>query len=130
LSAKYAKKIEKSSAIIKMSHVNSSRVNLYKDLLSRSSYFKLVCGAGFEESTEVEYLTFIYTMAGCSGFDVSANPEIVRAAKRGIRKAIEKSKELRIDIEFEPLITVSVGMPGDHHAAAINGRGRWMVNCS
>ena len=91
------------------------RFGLYKDLLKTSRYFKLVCGAGNEDKDEVEYLTYIYTLAGCAGFDVSASPEIVAAAKKGIFAAIEKSKALKIDIPLIPFITVSVGMPGDHH---------------
>ena len=55
----------------------STRFGLYKDLLSQSNYFKLVCGAGNEDKAEVEYLSYVYTLAGCAGFDVSASPEIV-----------------------------------------------------
>ena len=51
-----------------------SRFGLYKDLLKSSKYFKLVCGAGYEDNDVVEYLTYIYTLAGCSGFDISARP--------------------------------------------------------
>ncbi len=85
------------------------------DLLQSSNYFKLVCGAGNEDKNEVEYLTYIYTLAGCSGFDVSASPEIVKSAKKGINSAIKKAHDLKINIPFIPFITVSVGMPGDHH---------------
>ena len=98
-----------------MKTLKGSRFGLYKDLLKSSRYFKLVCGAGNEDIKEVEYLTYIYTLAGCAGFDVSASPEIVSAAKKGINAAIEKANQLKINIPFVPLITVSVGMPGDHH---------------
>ena len=72
----------------------STRFGLYKDLLSSSNYFKLVCGAGNEDKEEVEYLTFIYTLAGCAGFDVSATPEVVLSAKKGIDAAISKKKDV------------------------------------
>ena len=98
-----------------MKYNHSTRFGLYKDLLSSSKYFKLVCGAGNEDKDEVEYLTFIYTLAGCSGFDVSANPEVVSAAKKGIKTAQERALELNISLTFIPFVTVSVGMPGDHH---------------
>ena len=49
------------------------------------------------------------------GFDVSASPQIVSAAKSGIDQAFEKAQDLSIDIPFRPFVTVSVGMPGDHH---------------
>ena len=94
---------------------HSTRFGLYKDLLKKSKYFKLVCGAGNEDKDEVEYLSFIYTIAGCAGFDVSASPEIVSSAKKGVQAGIRKSRELNIDLAFKPFITVSVGMPGDHH---------------
>tara|TARA_B100001250_G_C19753418_1_gene768917 strand:+ start:435 stop:1469 length:1035 start_codon:yes stop_codon:yes gene_type:complete len=93
----------------------AKRFGLYKDLLASSNYFKLVCGAGNEDKDEVEYLTFIYTLAGCAGFDVSANTEVVKAARKGIDQAFEKACELQIPLPFIPFVTVSVGMPGDHH---------------
>ena len=93
----------------------SSRFGLYRDLLQSSKYFKLVCGAGNEDADEVEYLAYVYTMAGCAGFDVSASPTIVKAAKKGINAALVKSREFKIKIPFVPFVTVSVGMPGDHH---------------
>ena len=92
-----------------------NRFGLYMDLLQSSNYFKLVCGAGNEDKNEVEYLTYVYTLAGCSGFDVSASPEIVKSAKKGINAALLKAYELNINIPFTPFVTVSVGMPGDHH---------------
>ena len=98
-----------------METLSGSRFGLYKDLLQKSNYFKLVCGAGNEDKDEVEYLAFIYTLAGCAGFDVSASPEIVQSAKKGIDAALRKANELDINIPFIPFITVSVGMPGDHH---------------
>ena len=91
------------------------RFGLYKDLLQSSNYFKLVCGAGNEDKDEVEYLTYVYTLAGCAGFDVSASPEVVKSARKGINAALEKAHELNIEIPFIPFVTVSVGMPGDHH---------------
>lgn len=93
----------------------ANRFGLYKDLLKSSKYFKLVCGAGNGNKDEVEYLTYIYTLAGCTGFDVLASPEIVQAAKNGINSALKKAAYLTIEIPHIPIITVSVGMPGDHH---------------
>lgn len=93
----------------------SSRFGLYKDLLQSSKYFKLVCGAGNGDADQVEFLAYIYTLAGCAGFDVLASPFIVKATKKGINAALIKSKDLNIKLPFVPFITVSVGMPGDHH---------------
>ena len=98
-----------------MSSEVKNRFGLYMDLLQSSNYFKLVCGAGNEDKDEVEYLTYVYTLAGCAGFDVSASPEVVKSAKKGINAALMKAHELKIKIPFMPFVTVSVGMPGDHH---------------
>ncbi|MDR1327050.1 MAG: hypothetical protein LBJ74_01445 [Heliobacteriaceae bacterium] len=53
-----------------------------KDLLENRNCFKLVCGAGNENAVQVEELVKIYYAAGCRFFDVSANLEVVNAAKR------------------------------------------------
>ena len=98
-----------------MSSGLKNRFGLYMDLLQSSNYFKLVCGAGNEDKNEVEFLTYVYTLAGCAGFDVSASPEIVMSAKKGINAAVIKAHDLNIKLPFKPFITVSVGMPGDHH---------------
>ena len=54
-------------------------------------------------------------MAGCKGFDVSASPEIVAACKEGIEYAFSQADPYWSDDTDPPFITVSVGMPGDHH---------------
>ena len=54
---------------------------MLKDILENHHGFKLVCGAGNEDVVEVEKLVTIYSLAGCRFFDVSANPEVVDAAK-------------------------------------------------
>ena len=79
---------------------------MLKDLLEKKQCFKLVCGAGNEDAIEVEKLTYIYSLAGCPFFDVSAKPEIVDAAKRGIKKS---------GIIENRYICVSVGISGDPH---------------
>ena len=83
-----------------MDFFKGSRFGLYKDLFKSSNYFKLVCGAGNEDHDEVEYLAYVYTLAGCSGFDVSASPKIVKSAKKGINAALEKANELNITLTF------------------------------
>ena len=91
------------------------RFSTYLELLHKSQFFKLVCGAGNEDRKEVEELVFIYTLAGCKGFDVSANVYIVEACSRGIDNALALSSEHLKRNYTRPIITVSVGMPGDHH---------------
>lgn len=79
---------------------------MLKDLLDEKKCFKLVCGAGNEDSVEVERLVTIYSKAGCNFFDVCAKPEIVDAAKRGLKNA---------GITEDRYLCVSVGIDGDPH---------------
>ena len=79
---------------------------MLKDLLENKKCFKLVCGAGNEDAIEVEKLVTIYSKAGCNFFDVSAKPEIVDAAKRGLKNA---------GITNDRYLCVSVGIDGDPH---------------
>ena len=75
---------------------------MLKDLLDSRKCFKLVCGAGNEDAAEVEKLVALYSSAGCKFFDLSAKPEIVDAAKRGLQGK-------------EGYLCVSVGIKGDPH---------------
>ncbi len=79
---------------------------MLKDLFERKECFKLVCGAGNEDAAEVEKLVTIYSKAGCNFFDVCAKPEIVDAAKRGLKRA---------GIKEDRYICVSIGIDGDPH---------------
>lgn len=78
---------------------------MLKDLLESKKCFKLVCGAGNEDASEVEKLTALYAKAGCRFFDLNASVEIVEAAKRGLKFA-------EVDNAF---LCVSVGIKGDPH---------------
>lgn len=79
---------------------------MLKELLESRKCFKLVCGAGNEDASEVEKLVTIYSLAGCNFFDVCAKPEIVDAALRGLSNA---------GIKQDRYICVSVGIDGDPH---------------
>lgn len=86
---------------------------MLSDVLKNKKCFKLVCGAGNEDLSEVEKLVYVYSKAGCNLFDLSANPEVVRAAKSGLQKA---------GISENRYLCVSVGIKGDPHTnkAVIN----------
>lgn len=75
---------------------------MLENLLKNGNCFKLVCGAGNEDANEVEKLVALYSTAGCKFFDVSAKPEIVEAAQKGLQGR-------------EGYICVSVGIKGDPH---------------
>lgn len=93
----------------------NARYEVMKTLLSQGAYFKLVCGAGNDNAPEVQRLAWVYTLAGANAFDVSANPAVVRACVSGIDQAYAWAHKLGIEIPVRPFITVSVGLPGDHH---------------
>jgi Fe-S-cluster-containing hydrogenase component 2 len=79
-----------------------------KDRLRKDDkIFKLVCGAGNECAEEVERLVCLYSQAGCQMFDISAKPEILISAKKGLEKS---------GITKDRYICVSVGIKGDPHA--------------
>ncbi|MBQ4646373.1 MAG: 4Fe-4S binding protein [Candidatus Gastranaerophilales bacterium] len=76
------------------------------DVLNEKKCFKLVCGAGNEDVEEVEKLVYIYSLAGANFFDVCANLDVLKAAKRGLKRA---------GIEKDRYLCVSVGIDGDPH---------------
>ena len=86
---------------------------MLSDILEQKKCFKLVCGAGNEDASEVEKLVAIYSKAGCTFFDVCAKSEIVDAAKRGLARA---------GISQDRYLCVSIGIAGDPHTnkASIN----------
>ena len=93
----------------------NARFETMQRLLDTRKYFKLVCGAGNEDANEVKKLVVLYTLAGAKGMDVSANIEVVKSAVEGIDLAFELASKFGIELKTRPFITVSVGMPGDHH---------------
>ena len=93
----------------------NERFESLRTLFDEGRFFKLVCGAGNEDAEEVRRLTVIYTLAGSNGFDVSATPAVVEACVKGIEQAYHLAPDFSCEISVRPYITVSVGMPGDHH---------------
>ena len=91
------------------------RYEQLKQLFNEKRCFKLVCGAGNEDVEEVRRLSTIYTIAGTNILDLSANVDVVNAAKRGIEIAYEKAQLLGKDIEIMPYLNVSIGLKGDPH---------------
>jgi|TARA_B100000131_G_scaffold322907_1_gene378687 Pyruvate/2-oxoacid:ferredoxin oxidoreductase delta subunit len=92
-----------------------TRQEQLQELFHNNQYFKMICGAGNEDTEEVRRLAMIYTLAGAKGLDISTTPDVVKAAMDGIDRAYDVSDKLGIDIGVRPYVMVSVGMPGDHH---------------
>ena len=78
---------------------------MLKDLLDSKHCFKLVCGAGNEDVEEIKRLVYLYALAGCRFFDLSASEEVVDAAKEALEMA-------RV---YDAYICVSVGIKNDPH---------------
>ena len=92
-----------------------NRYEELKQILLEHRYFKVVCGAGNEDSEEVRLLTIIYTLAGATGIDVSANVDVLKSCMTGIDKAYELAPLLGRKIKNRPFVNVSVGLKGDPH---------------
>jgi ferredoxin len=76
-----------------------------KDLLETGHCFKLVCGAGNEDVEDIKRLVYVYAIAGCRFFDLSANEEVINAAL----EALELAKA------EDAYLCVSVGIKNDPH---------------
>lgn len=93
-----------------------SRFEEQKKILEERNYFKLVCGAGNKDAGWVEKLTFVFAMAGATGIDIAADPLVLEKAIEGLKKAdnyLHDQKKMQLAVR--PFLTVSTGMPGDHH---------------
>jgi len=93
----------------------NNRFETMKNLLDKSKFFKLVCGAGNEDREEVKRLTILYTLAGVKGLDISADSNIIKSCVDGIDYAFFYAKKVGVNLATRPFITVSVGMKGDNH---------------
>lgn len=78
---------------------------MLKDLLEEKHCFKLVCGAGNEDVEAVRRLVYLYSLAGCRFFDLSANEKVVDAV-------IETLHNANI---YDAYLCVSVGIKSDPH---------------
>jgi ferredoxin len=93
----------------------NTRFQILQKLLNEEKCFKIICGAGNEDRDHVKKLAFVYTLAGAKILDVSANVDVVKSAKEGIDLAFKYAHKLNVQLEIQPFIMVSIGMPGDHH---------------
>lgn len=78
---------------------------MLKELLETKHCFKLVCGAGNEDIEEIKRLVYLYAVAGCRFFDLSANGDVILAAKEA----------LYIAKVYDAYLCVSVGIKNDPH---------------
>ncbi len=82
--------------------------------------FKLVCGAGNEDTESVKRLVYVYALAGCKLFDLSARKEILAAAKEGAKLAGIN----------DLLYCVSIGIKGDKHITKAKINSTKCIKCA
>ena len=61
---------------------------MIEELLKSNRYFKLVCGAGNEDTSAIAKLMKIYYEAGCKVFDLCMSDEVGKIAKKTCSDAI------------------------------------------
>lgn len=93
---------------------------MLKDIFENKKCFKLVCGAGNEDVKEVEKLVAIYSAAGANFFDVCANINVVKSAKRGLDYA---------GIKKDRYLCISIGLEGDMHITKAKIDYSKCINC-
>lgn len=86
--------------------------------LKEGNWFKLICGASFQDLPSVRSLTLAYTLAGADCIDVAADPAAIAAAK----EALEVAKTFRDEAELKgfrregtPWLMVSLNDGEDPH---------------
>lgn len=52
--------------------------------LEAGQWFKLICGASFQDLPAIRSLALVYTLAGADCIDVAADPAVIKAAQEGI----------------------------------------------
>jgi Fe-S-cluster-containing hydrogenase component 2 len=92
-----------------------TRYEELKEIFADRRCFKLVCGAGNEDVEEVRRLATIYTLAGVTMLDLSANPDVVRAATKGVDAAYKLGDSCGRKVTMRPYLNVSIGLKGDPH---------------
>ncbi|PSF31987.1 4Fe-4S ferredoxin [Aphanothece hegewaldii CCALA 016] len=55
--------------------------------LEEGHWFKLICGASYQDLPTIRSLSLAYTLAGVDCIDVAADPAVITAAKEGIEAA-------------------------------------------
>ena len=86
--------------------------------LEEGNWFKLICGASFQDLSAVRNLALSYSLAGADCIDVAADPAVITAAKEGIAAAREQAKTAREKGFFwrgTPWLMVSLNDGEDPH---------------
>ena len=88
-----------------------------KDALDNHRFAKVISGLGMCDPDRVRCFASLYTLAGATVIDVAAKPDVVAAAREGIDRSFEASKEQH-KRSAPPMLMVSVGLDEDPHIGA------------
>lgn len=86
--------------------------------LKEGNWFKLICGASFQDLPAIRSLTLAYTLAGADCIDVAADPAVIQAVKESLAVA-QKLLDVSVDKGFNwrglPWLMVSLNDGEDPH---------------
>jgi len=105
------------------------RYKILRKILEERQCFKLVCGAGNEDPEEVRRLSVVFTLAGATMLDLSANLNVIDAARNGVNKAYELAPLFEKKIAIRPYLNVSIGLKGDPHVRKAKIDAHLCVKC-
>jgi Fe-S-cluster-containing hydrogenase component 2 len=93
---------------------------LYRPLrsLREGSWFKLICGASFQNLPAVRSLTLAYALAGADCIDVAADPAVIAAVQDALRIVVDLAADARLrgyGVEELPWLMVSLNDGEDPH---------------
>ena len=83
--------------------------------LNDKTFFKLVCGASFEDVLIVENLAFLFSLVGADVLDVAPKADVIFAARRGIEKANKIEIKEQSSERRTPIIMASIQLDSDPH---------------
>ncbi len=77
--------------------------------LENKNCIKIVCGAGNKNLDEIEKLIAVYAKAGVKFFDISADEDVIKAARNGLARVIPDNELHNYHL------CCSIGLKGDVH---------------
>lgn len=86
--------------------------------LQAGNWFKLICGASFQDLSDVRNLSLVYALAGADCIDVAAEPAVVAAAQAGLTAAkmlLPQAQQRGYQGYVSPWLMVSVNDGIDPH---------------
>lgn len=81
-----------------------------KQVLRSGRWFKLICGASYQDLPTIRNLALVYSLAGADCVDVASDPAVIRVAQAGIDRALELEPTLE-----KPLLMASINDGQDPH---------------